>query len=115
MTNTLIVIAEKLASNYRTNMMEHLYSDMDSYDPRDFAGDLIQLGNELRELLNSNDRVALSAFRSQFKAGSTMMMLDSKDFDRLEAWDNNKEDFRIAIFRQDNTAVGIVENEDINY
>ena len=112
---TLIVFAEQLVSNFRTNMMEHLYADMEFNDNKTFAQDLIQLGNDVLALLSTNNRDALNAFRNQFKYGSTMMMLDTKDFEQIEAWDKNKEEFRIVIIREDNTAIGLVEQSDINY
>lgn len=113
MKNTIILIAEQAVKNYRTCMMEHLYVDMEHIEPGDFAGDLVQLGTDLKNFLSSDNRIALDTFWDHFRTGSTMTLLEPEDFDRLEAWEANNEDFRIAIFREDGSAIGIVPQESI--
>jgi hypothetical protein len=113
MKNTIIVIAEQAVKNHRTCMMDHLYVDMEHIEPGNFAGDLIQLGTDLKNFLSPDNRIALNTFRDHFRTGSTMTLVDPEAFDQLEAWDNNNEDFRIAIFREDGSAVGIVPQENI--
>lgn len=110
---TLIVTAETLVKNYRINMMEHLYIDNnESVDSKEFAVDLQNLGNDILGMLSP---MALSTFRSLFQQGSTMMMLSPDDFDQVEQWNRDHQDFRIAIFKQDGYPVGIVGSEFVNY
>lgn len=112
MKNTLIVIAEEAVNAYRTCMMEHFYADMNYLQPIEFAKDLEQFGRDL-QILCGAPSVALPAFRSQFGCGSTMMMLSDEQCTQLENWHTNNEEFRIAIFKQDGSAVGIVEQKNI--
>ena len=113
MKNTLIVIAEQAVKNYRTNHMERLYCDMNDLSLDEFASDLIQLGKDMNALLTPH--VSLAKFRDEFRVGSTMLMLEHKEFEQLEVWDKNKEEFQIAIFREDGTAVGIIDQAHINW
>jgi hypothetical protein len=57
----------------------------------------------------------LPAFRGELAAGNTMMMLSSKEFDTLEAWSFAKEDFQIAIFREDGSPVGVIKSSEANW
>jgi hypothetical protein len=113
MTNTLIVNADQAVKAYRSCMMEHLYADMDYLHPTEFAGDLKQLAQDL--LAFDSGVNSLATFRNHFRNGSTMMFLDDKSFDQLETWHNEGAEFRIALFKEDGSPVGIVEQKDITW
>lgn len=115
MKNTLIVTAEDLITNYRSIMMEHLYVDQDAIGLNEFACDLETFSHTLRGLSNNNTVTALNTFKREFKSGSTLMLLADKDFNCLEKWNELKEDFQIAIFKDDGTPVGVVHMENISW
>ena len=115
MKNTLIASAENMTILYREAMMDFLNDTQGDQTMVDFAVDLIALGTRLRDLSSPIPSTALSAFRGEFAAGYTMMMFNSKDFDQLEAWSVAGEDFQIAIFREDGSAVGIIKKSEANW
>jgi len=115
MKNTLIASAEDMTLRYREAMMDFLNDTQGDDSVEVFAADLIALGERLRDLSSSIPNVALKGFRKGLAAGYTMMMFDSKDFDQLEAWSKENEDFRIAIFREDGSAVGIIKKDEVTW
>jgi hypothetical protein len=115
MKNTLIAIAEDMTQRYQEAMMDFLNDTQNDQYVCDFAGDLITLGKTLQLLSSPNPDVSLKTFRSELAAGYTMMMFDSKEFDTLEAWSKAKEDFQIAIFRKDGSAVGLIQQSETNW
>lgn len=115
MKNTLILTVEQLAIYYRESMMAHLSDTQNDLHPREFADELVQLGSTLKGMTSTNNELALGTFRQEFAAGYTMMMMEDKEFDRLEEMSKNDEDFQIALFREDGSAVGIVKKKDVNW
>lgn len=115
MKNTLILITDKLIARYLDCMSEHLRDAQDEQHPVDFANDLIEFGTTLKALCSTNNHTALEAFRQEFGVGYTMMMLDDEESKQLEAWSEAKEEFRVALFREDGSAVGIVSDKFLNW
>ena len=115
MKNTLITNAEDMICLYREAMMDFLNDTQGDNDFSEFAKDLIDLGKTLIALSSNIPSVALSTFRAELGLGHTIMMFGNKEFDQLEAWNKAEEDFRIVIFREDGSPVGIVEKKDINW
>jgi hypothetical protein len=115
MKNTLILLTDKLVARYLDCMSEHLWDTQDELHPAEFANELIQFGTTLKNLSSSNNDTALNTFRQEFGAGFTMMMVNDEEFNQLEAWSRSKEEFRVALFREDGSAVGIVTDKFLNW
>ena len=115
MKNVLVVTAEDLVVRYQAAMMDFLNDTQGDLSIDDFAEDLIRLGKTLQALDSPFSQVALPAFKGEFSAGSTIMMLSSKEFDQLEAWSVAEEDFQIAIFREDGSPVGVIKKSETNW
>jgi len=115
MKNTLILSVDQLATYYRENMLAHLSDAQEDTHPTEFGDDLILLGSTLKGMTSVNNEVALGTFRQEFAAGYTMMMVEDKDFNLLEEWNKNDEDFQVVLFREDGSAVGIVKKKDVNW
>ena len=115
MKNTLILSVEQLAAYYRENMLAHLSDTQEDTHPTEFGDDLILLGSTLKGMTSVNNEVALGTFRQEFAAGYTMMMVEDKDFNLLEEWSKNDEDFQVVLFREDGSAVGVVKKKDVNW
>ena len=113
----LVVQAEDLVAQYRSSVMEHLYTDMDSgyTHVKDFALDLRQLSTELLNMLDEDGDTAYRQFREMFKGGSTMMMMPCNDFEQVENWVHKEEPFQIVVLRENGTPVGAFKGEDVNY
>ena len=80
---------------------------------REYASDLIRLGEEIKGMLSINSQVAPAMFRKLFSEGATMMMLENKDFEQLEKWHENGEDFNVVVFRQNGDPVGLFTKEQV--
>jgi hypothetical protein len=115
MKNTLIANAEDMVVRYREAMMDFLNDTQGDQCVEDFADDLMTLAKTLKNLSSPISDVALKAFKSELAAGYTMMMFSNKEFDTLEAWSKDDEDFQIAIFRENGTAVGLVKKSETNW
>jgi hypothetical protein len=115
MKNTLITNAEDMICLYREAMMDFLNDTQGDNNFSEFAEDLIRLGRTIIKLSSKDPSVALDAFRTELGCGNTMMMFRSNQFDQLEVWSKANEDFRVVIFREDGSPVGIVEKKDINW
>jgi len=115
MKNIFSALAEDMTVRYQEAMMDFLNDTQGDQSVVDFADDLILLGKRLQGLSSPIPSVALSAFRGELAAGNTMMMFSSADFDRLEAWSKADEDFQIAIFREDGSAVGLLKKSEVNW
>ena len=111
MKKTLVLVTEQLASNYCSNMLQHLTDCQHDEHPAVFAGDVVQFGRTLGNLVSKDNDVALCAFRQELGAGFTMMMLPDSEFHRLEEWSKDGEDFQVALFREDGSAVGLLSSE----
>lgn len=109
MKNTALVYAEKLTLNYRLAVMEHLYTDMEYMEPAEFATDLAKLAADLNGMSSLN---AFKTFKELFRTGCTMMLLDANDFEILDKWSENEEDFQLVILREsDGSAVGVIQKD----
>ena len=109
MKNTALVYAEQLTLNYRTSVMEHLYTDMEYMGPAEFANDLGKLAADLKGMSSWD---ALKTFKELFRTGCTMMLLSSNDFEVLDKWSENDEDFQLVILREsDGSAVGVIQKD----
>lgn len=115
MKKTLTLHSVQLANNYKTNMLQHLTDCQHDEHPAVFAGDVVQFGRTLGNLVSKDNGIALCAFRQEFGAGFTMMMFSDEEFNQIETWSNNKEDFQVVIFREDGTPVGLIGSEFINW
>jgi len=113
MKNTLIVNAEQMIMNYREAMMDFLNDTQDDLTVTEFGNDLMRLGKTLQELCSKVPGVSLSAFRQELGAGYTMMMLESNQFDQLEAWSKAGEDFQLGIFWENGNPVGLLRKEQV--
>lgn len=111
--NLIIVNSEVAAEQYRDVHLDLLVQDLKYTDPLQVANDLVQIGKDLLGLLSSESKVAYEAFLYQFKSGGTMMLVSNEDSDLLEKWENDNEDFSIAVFRPDGTPVGLYTKADI--
>lgn len=109
MKNTALVYAEKLTLNYRLAVMEHLYTDMEYMEPAEFATDLAKLAADLKGM---GSRDAFKTFKELFRTGCTMMLVDADDFEILDKWSENEEDFQLVILREsDDSAVGVIQKD----
>lgn len=115
MKNTLILTAEALVARYRETMLDYLVTSQNDVHPSEFADDIIQLGRTIKSLVSTDVGVAFKAFREEFRGGYTMMFLSSIEFDQIDVWVRDEEDFQIAIFREDGSAVGVLKSDDINF
>jgi hypothetical protein len=115
MKNTLTLNVDQLITNYRTCMLEHLNETQDEIYPEEFGGDLIAFGTTLRGLASLSNMTALKAFRKEFEDGFTMMMLQFRDFQQLEEWHKNGEDYQVVLFREDGSALGVIGKEGLTW
>ena len=111
--NLIIIDSEVAANQYRDVHIDLLVSDLKYTNPYQAANDIAQLGKDLLGLVSTDSKVAYEAFLYQFKSGGTMMLVSNEDADLLEKWDNENEDFSIAVFRPDGTPVGLYTKADI--
>ena len=111
--NTVIVSAEQAATSYNEAMIEHLYHDRKYMAIGEYASDLIRLGEEIKGMLSTSSQVAPGTFRKLFSEGATMMMLESEDFEQLEKWHENGEDFNVVVFRENGDPVGLFTKEHV--
>lgn len=114
MKNTIIAITETLTENYRESMMEFIECHREDQSMGEHADDLINVARDLQQMSSEDNNMCLRGFKRAFRDGFTMMMLPH-EFDRLETWSRNDEDFRVALFRTDGTAVGIVNKHEISW
>lgn len=113
MKNTALVYAEQLALNYRTSVMEHLYTDMEYLEPAQFATDLAELAADLKGMSSLD---AFKTFKELFRTGYTMMLVDADDFKILDKWSENEEDFQLVILREsDGSAVGVIQKDGLSW
>jgi hypothetical protein len=115
MKNTLTLNVDQLVANYRTTMLEQLNVTQDEIYPEEFGGDLIAFGTTLRGLASLSNMTALNAFRREFEDGFTMMMLEDSDFQQLEEWEKNGEDYQVVLFREDGSALGVIGKEGLTW
>ena len=115
MKKTLPLHSDQLAINYKTNMLQHLVDCQHDEHPTEFAYEVIQFGTTLRNLLSNDNALALATFRKEFGAGFTMMMFSDEEFNQIETWSKDREDFQVIIFREDGTPVGLIGSEFINW
>ena len=115
MKNTLILTAEALIARYQETMLEHLVDSQNDVHPSEFADDIIQLGKTIKSLASTDANVAFKAFQQDFRGGYTMMFLSNIEFDQIDGWVRDEEDFQIAIFRKDGSPVGVLKSSDINF
>ena len=115
MKKTLTLHSVELANNYKTNMLLHLVDCQHDEHPAEFAGEVIMVGTTLRNLLSKDNAVALATFRKEFGAGFTMMMFSDEEFNQVETWSKDREEFQVVIFREDGTPVGLIGGEFINW
>lgn len=115
MKKTLILVTEQLAKNYCSNMLQHLTDCQNDEHLSEFAGDVVQFGRTLKNLVSRDNDLALSTFRQELGAGFTMMMVPDSAFDQLEQWSKDGEDFQVALFREDGTAVGLLSSEYVTW
>ena len=114
MTKNLIIIdSEVAAGQYRDVHIELFVSDLQYVAPIETADNIARLGKDLQGLLSPSSQVAYEAFLYQFKSGGTMMLVSNEDADLLEKWENDDEDFSIAVFKPDGTPVGLYTAADI--
>jgi hypothetical protein len=115
MKKSLILNTNLLAINYRENMLQHLFDCQNDDHTAEFGADLIQFGTTLKNFTSPNNSQVLSAFRTEFGAGFTMMMLSDEEFSQLEDWSCKKEDFQLVLFREDGSPVGVINGDYINW
>lgn len=114
MTKNLIIVDSEVAANqYRDVHIELSVSDLKYMSPLETADNIARLGKDLQGLLSPESKVAYDAFLYQFKSGGTMMLVSNEDADQLEKWENDNDDFSIAVFRPDGTPVGLYTKADI--
>jgi len=114
MTKNLIIIdSEVAAGQYRDVYLELLVQDLELTEPLETADNIARLGKDLQGLLSVESKVAYEAFLYQFKSGGTMMLVSNEDADRLEKWNDDNEEFSIAVFKPNGTPVGLYSKEDI--
>lgn len=110
--NTIIATAETLTNNYRDSRMEFLMAHQDDYNMSEFADDLMDIARDLQQMSTCSINEQLTVFRQAFRDGFTMMMMP-EEFDRLETWSRSEQEFRVALFREDGTAIGVIKHTDI--
>ena len=115
MKNVLVVTAEELINNYTTVIMDHLDSDREFIRSEEFIEEVGNLSNTLKVLSSKNGTEAWVKFKYMFSTGETMMLLSGSDFEQLEKWYEANEDFRIIIFREDESVVGMIKKESITW
>ena len=115
MKNTLIVNRETVVARYLETMMEHLRVIQEELHPVEFAGSLAELARELQELSSNDMEVAWKAFREIFRVGSTMMLLSSEDFERLEQLEEDSQEWCVAVFTEDGRPVGLFDKETVTW
>lgn len=83
--------------------------------PVEFADDLIDFASKLKSMCSSNNTLAIGVIRQELKEGYTSMMIPCKEFVQMEKWSENDEDFQLVLFREDGSAVGVIESKDMTW
>lgn len=111
MKNILTLTVEQLTSYYSETMLEQLNAYREDLSPVEFADDLISFASILKNMCSSNNTLAIGVIRQELKAGCTSMMIPCKEFAQIEKWSENNEDFQLVLYREDGSAVGVIESK----
>ena len=96
-------------------MMDYLRETQEDIHPVEFAGSLAELARELQELSSENLEVARKAFREIFRVGSTMMLVNSQDFETLERFEKDSKEWQVLVFTEDGKPVGLFDRETVTW
>lgn len=105
--HTIILKSEDAANIYMTAMLKFINSDLQFNTVSYTAESLADLGADVKKLLSKVPSVAFTEFREQFRTGNTMMFVSGEDSKNLEIWNDQNEEFQIAIFQNDGQPVGL--------
>lgn len=113
--NTLVVNQTEAAQNYFDSMMDHLNMSREDLHFKEFTDDLQTLSAEVSRLMSTDLRVARQQFAELFRMGSTMMLVPSDDFEALEKWSVNDEDFRVVVFTENGEPIGAFGTDQVQW
>ena len=112
MKNTLILNREDLAIRFEEVTMEHIKDIRNEVDIREYAQELKQLGEDIQDMLSDNLEVSRLSFLDAFRSGFTISILSEEEFQLLEKWSANDEEFQVSVFTENGKPVGLF-NQDI--
>jgi hypothetical protein len=114
MKNTILVNTDVAVRRFADQMMEYLDDTFDGLHVENLADDLMDLATRLRKLTSLNDSTALQAFRAEFKE-SIANFVSMDTLKELEKYERTGEEYRIALFRENGTPLGLVFMDSINW
>lgn len=113
--NTLVVDREEVANRFNESFLHYLLDTKSDVGIREFAMDLKQHAEDIQNLLSDDLGISRKTFKECFLSGHTMMMLDIEEFERLEKWDMNNEDFQVVVFTEDGVPIGCYQKEVVQW
>lgn len=115
MKNTIIITVEDATKQFVDTMIDMINADLKEIYIEDSINDIAQLAEDSRALISEDNVICFDKFREMFKAGFTMNLLKADEFEQIDIWVHNSEQFQIAIFRNDGTPVGVVPGDSVSY
>ena len=111
---TIIATVEVIAELYRDYIVEYLESHNEDVTINEYADDLATLSYTLKQMTSKDPLMQLYAFRKVTREGYTMVMFPI-EIETLEQLSKDGEDFRVALFREDGSPVGIINKHELHW